>query len=109
MTKNERIAQLEAEVEALKLRIVLLEARPIAPLYVPTEPTQPWYRPIVDNYCTCGTSAVCPIHGIVWSYTVAPADILPGTASEVVYPGRRTNIRWCSWDGSTLDADGHVQ
>ena len=97
MTKNERIAQNEREIEALRnqiaelgarlsaliARIAALEPMPIVPWYVPPMSDKPWYRPIVDDYCTCGTTAVCPIHGLHFrSYTVYPADVLPGTASE---------------------------
>ena len=85
MTKTERIKQLEDRVRELEttiteqaIRIGMLEARPIYPQWTYTTPEpvmpQPWYRPI-DPYCTCGTSAVCPLHGM----TIGAADILPGT------------------------------
>jgi len=101
MTKNERIAKLEAEIEALKARIALLEARPIVlpgpwvgrsshPDSDPTYPRcacgrsisggggYPVHLPITPS--TTSTVLIADWDDLQWSYTTLPADILPGTA-----------------------------
>ena len=88
MTKKKRIAKLEAEIERLwahhaahMKRIELLEAGVGHTVKVDADGWVVWDATL--SRCTCGTSAVCPIHGpIHWSTTVYPADILPGTADE---------------------------
>ena len=75
MTKNERIellkhrvALLEAHLSALSDRIKVLESKPQvvnvhnAPPGTPWPPI-PWRNDVIDPYCTCGTSAICPLHG----------------------------------------------
>jgi len=79
MTKKERIKQLEDKIAELEQRIVLLEAQPYTWWYVsprwqwPTSPIAPNKMddeilgvPSTDEWwrCTCGTTAVCPFHGL---------------------------------------------
>jgi len=95
MTKKKRIAQLEAEVEALRdqiaelgvqmsaliVRLAMLEAGVGHTVKVDADGWVVWDTTL--SRCTCGTSAVCPIHGPTYrSYTVYPAELLAGTASE---------------------------
>ena len=74
MTKNERIAQLEARVKALEatiaeqaIRIGMLEAQPrFMPYVVPAESVPNRYPPpgpyTYGPQCTCGSTAGCLLH-----------------------------------------------
>ena len=65
------IRELVKRMEALETRIAVLELQTAQPLRLPyTEPQWPKSGEIIwTTGCTCGTSAVCPIHGPVPTIT----------------------------------------
>lgn len=67
MKKRELRRQIEAlrqEIERLEVRVALLEARPVYPIYVePTPYRDPWKE--YEITCTCGTTAEPPPRDLV--------------------------------------------
>lgn len=54
--------ELEQQIDELRQEIKLLKARLDVHIH-DRELTKPWYEPTIQT-CTCGTAAVCPLHGV---------------------------------------------